>query len=827
MFSYIRATVCMPMLVISMASALAAPPPIRVSVDVEEFNGPLPGWGNVKSFGAVGDGVADDTAAIQSAINSLGKRVTSGNAKQYAQSYVAGSPAVLYIPTGTYRITGTLYIQHRSGAHLVGESPDSTTIKWNGPAGGTMLISNGNLTGKFERITWDGNGSAGIGVAHWWNAKKNLLGELHGGSSHHTDEKFLNMKVGISAGCCSAGSSGVANAISHPGTLVADAAAIRNTPEYISNTTANYWAYADYGQVDSEGTVRRVKFINNTVAGIQFQNPNAVNWWVWDSVFSDCTSGVSNAPGSGGFFLYRNLFQRSTFADVRIANTGVFSLHNNVSIGSKRFFHAAELGRNGAQVVLKGNRIVNTTSPTSIYTGNLGPLVLLDNEIRSLPNSPGPVVKQDNWVGGRDVVSIGNRYTVEQPKQISMRYDADTATTKSRTYTLDDQVVAAGAISALAPTMPATPPVVSRAVFAVSVTNSKRTQYGWVGALSEPVGTGKAIQDQIDAAIASGAENPIVYLPPAKYLIDKPIVIPAQARIQLVGDGVHSAIYPSGGYKDASMTLLQLKGPSYATVKDVNFTTHSHTAIGIDNADQSGGRILSQGVIGASLNINGLTQTRFEAVANTGYRKINVSNSASVLLMGLNLGPTVLGNNSRVAIQDIWQEGPQSLLFTPSSGVVSVMSAMLSPSSNGGTSAAASISLDGFAGWFSLIGSQLNLPMPSNGITIGSEVLKTQDATGTNALFLGTSLTKVGSFSRAHPVGNVGFVMMKQAANQAQTSVMDALGVVDSNAVRAGLAQIRGVIWDSAAYQATAGATDIRLHRIWMPDTAGMRIEGN
>jgi len=46
---------------------------------------------SVKDFGAVGDGVADDTAAIQAAINSVGN-------------------GVLYFPAGTYRCTGELLI---------------------------------------------------------------------------------------------------------------------------------------------------------------------------------------------------------------------------------------------------------------------------------------------------------------------------------------------------------------------------------------------------------------------------------------------------------------------------------------------------------------------------------------------------------------------------------------------------------------------------------------------------------------------------------------------------------------------------------------------
>lgn len=61
---------------------------------------------NVKThFGAVGDGKADDTDAIQAALN-------FGNGTEYRNSSAwgtTGAPAVVYIPQGTYRITRPIY----------------------------------------------------------------------------------------------------------------------------------------------------------------------------------------------------------------------------------------------------------------------------------------------------------------------------------------------------------------------------------------------------------------------------------------------------------------------------------------------------------------------------------------------------------------------------------------------------------------------------------------------------------------------------------------------------------------------------------------------
>ena len=61
----------------------------------QSFAGPMASWKNVKDFGAIGDGITDDTAAIQAALNAL--KDTTNNPW-----------SVLYFPAGTYRITQQL-----------------------------------------------------------------------------------------------------------------------------------------------------------------------------------------------------------------------------------------------------------------------------------------------------------------------------------------------------------------------------------------------------------------------------------------------------------------------------------------------------------------------------------------------------------------------------------------------------------------------------------------------------------------------------------------------------------------------------------------------
>ena len=72
----------------------------------DEFVGPFASWVNVKTtYGAKGDGVTDDTAALQNALNAVG---------------VGSNSPVLWIPAGTYKITGTLNIATRLGISIIG-----------------------------------------------------------------------------------------------------------------------------------------------------------------------------------------------------------------------------------------------------------------------------------------------------------------------------------------------------------------------------------------------------------------------------------------------------------------------------------------------------------------------------------------------------------------------------------------------------------------------------------------------------------------------------------------------------------------------------------
>ncbi len=109
---------------------------------------PRSDWVDVKQMGAKGDGVADDTAAIQGA---LGK---------------AGHGSTIYLPPGTYRVTATLRLKGPLvGVAVIGHGRD-TTLVWDGEPQGKLFADDGVAYSRFVGLSFDGKGKAAVGFHH-------------------------------------------------------------------------------------------------------------------------------------------------------------------------------------------------------------------------------------------------------------------------------------------------------------------------------------------------------------------------------------------------------------------------------------------------------------------------------------------------------------------------------------------------------------------------------------------------------------------------------------------------------------------------------------
>lgn len=115
-------------------------------------------YANVLDFGAVGDGVVDDTVAIQTAINAM---IDTGG--------------TVYFPVGVYKITSTLYLDQGTksveGLSLVGEgngdssADDGSTILYDGNLDADLvMIETGDkdfIWNRIEGLSINANNKAG------------------------------------------------------------------------------------------------------------------------------------------------------------------------------------------------------------------------------------------------------------------------------------------------------------------------------------------------------------------------------------------------------------------------------------------------------------------------------------------------------------------------------------------------------------------------------------------------------------------------------------------------------------------------------------------
>ena len=201
----------------------------------EEFVGPFPSWRDlVRDHGAVGDGKADDTAALQKGLDELVKH---------------GKACVLYIPAGTYRLTSTVKTVRKAhtdcqGVTVIGADPARTVLRWDGPEGETMFQWDAWYS-KISRLTLDGAGRAGTALRY---------GPAFSTYNETSDLVFRDAKNGLVFG----------------------------------GAKTN-------GQAENE--VLRCQFLR-CETGLQTVNWNSMDIWVWYSRFEDCGKGIYNVMGN-------------------------------------------------------------------------------------------------------------------------------------------------------------------------------------------------------------------------------------------------------------------------------------------------------------------------------------------------------------------------------------------------------------------------------------------------------------------------------------------------------------------------------------------------
>lgn len=278
---------------------------------------PRSDWVNVKTAvtpPATGDGKADDTAALQAALD----KVVSGT--------------TLYLPPGVYRITKTLnYDRPRPlGVSIIGHGR-STIIRWDGPVGGRMLwIHGGAVDSRYLGLTWDGNHTAAVGIQH---ASKTFETE-----NLHQDEAFLNFAdAGILIG--------------------------QPVPEAGPQEAHQESAEFEYTNCLFENCRRGVAFVqfndyDNTFDGCEFRR---------------CAIAIQDLHGN---VYARNChFENSSIADLSIASEHGSSARRCTSTGSIRFL---ELAAQVVPMTLQDCHVANWQAADGAIKLSGGPVLMMD-----------------------------------------------------------------------------------------------------------------------------------------------------------------------------------------------------------------------------------------------------------------------------------------------------------------------------------------------------------------------------------------------------------------------------------------------------------------
>jgi len=278
---------------------------------------------------AVGDGKADDTAALQAGLDALSDQTGGRN--------------TLHLPAGVYRITRTLKLSKRDCIAILG-CGRNTRIVWDGPGGtgddSRMFWCEGSPRSRFVGITWDGNQRANVGFDH----DSHSLFETE---IDHSDEAFIEFPgSGFRVGHNQTG----------PGALATAETSITNC------------------------------LFERCGRGIAILQFNDYDFTVSGCKFKECGTALYGGKGCN-FYVRDCRFERSKEVDIVAFAEHGCSVRRCLSIGSRRFLHHDCI----APMTLQNCLVSGWTDPEAAITLNWGPVLVFDCVFADPPNRRAPI----------------------------------------------------------------------------------------------------------------------------------------------------------------------------------------------------------------------------------------------------------------------------------------------------------------------------------------------------------------------------------------------------------------------------------------------------
>ncbi len=636
------------------------------------------------------------------------------------------------------------------GVTIIGEDPSTTIIKWTGPVGGTMIDFNACTGIQVSRLTLDGNNSAGTGERIWYSPS---LPYHYPTYNLISDQTIKNLSVGL-----------------------------------------------EHGQA-SETVVERVHFDNDSVAGISETNPNSLDLWIRDSLFTNCGIGVTNAAvqgDSGSFNVANSAFVGSKTADMSISCTGIFNARRNLSIGSQAFFTSTMTGAQ-AEITFQANTIV---SPASIplQIGPTSPVVMIDNNFYGIPSSA-PVLWGFNCCAPLEILSVGNRAASINPFSGNI----------GKVRSIDDLFSSPMPVANfVAPASVYVPPVSRAPIFDVP-TGSDST----------------AIQKLIDQAAKQDGGG-IVHLPAGVFQVKKTVVIPTGGPVELVGDGPFATFLVAGPNFTGAILQSESLAARIAELQisqNTNGGSPTAEALQVIVPDQPTTQVAIdeyKSVQDLGFFVDGIDQASVELFG--GVMNSQTESAPESKLVG---GPTLesgsyafgrinmfqsgtdfftIDGGAQLLEEDFWHDPSETgsaINLTSGTGSVTVSGAGLYT-----TTPEPTVEVDGFTGNISLVGINTILP-----INLG------QQAEGTSMLLAGSQIQFTDfPVETAGPVGTLGEVINANNSGNTPIATSDVGNPPDSwirqmlNPVRTNSPQTRLPL--------SNGSSRIRIERVLITSTS-------
>ncbi|RYG04533.1 MAG: hypothetical protein EOO02_05915 [Chitinophagaceae bacterium] len=624
----------------------------------DEFSGELAGWANVvKRFGAKGDGKTDDTKAIQDALDNFSVAVNGFNTRS------ASAYSVLYLPAGKYRISSTLILKGKIGVTIIGENPDNTSIIWAGKDGERMFWSNGSAYFRVSRLDWNANNRKNITcIALQWKDKWKT----------EKSQSFAPVNIEISDSYFS------------------------GKPYYAING-GTYQGGDATGANDSEVAIQRCTFRECTFAAIKIEGFNALDYWIWDCNFLQCKRSIDNSHGN--YHVYRCYFDQSYDTDIINDNGYYTSVRQSYTYNSNCFSHDQGISCNPFKRIFQGN-YVQGMKGNNIYFAHLGKISLVDNVFTKGFKTKGDyALNYGSWCSGiYEVLSIGNKYGLGEPLKIDV--------SSKIVHSIEDARSFQGMLKMKEPrfteSQETIPVYVKRKIFEV------------------PLNSGSdAIQKIINEAARLRGKRPIVHFAYGEYQLDKTLVIPAEADLQIIGDGIiYSTIIKKSKNFPRRKPLIIVNGPTAITIRDLQLLDHNAkeseiNALEFTNVDQKNGEVIIDQLYSSAttaVELNKLDylyvqkQNSFFSAGNnvSGGSMARAGKSTSGLFCyGGQFAGLEVKNNGKFVAKDCWWEGAERTpINLTGSGDVTLDGIMVAPV---GADSATTIDIQKFEGRVSIM----------------------------------------------------------------------------------------------------------------------------